>query len=274
MNLQELFHTIEQETGAVVNISVIDPNFLRIRSLQLSRKDFYHHGPYCEFAKIHGNQTNCSTNKLKSYRIAEAEELFYGICPFGVWDLAKPIFFDGELRAIVYLGSFTDGTPLAPVNGVNYTGKTLPAISEEKIALLIHYAEFLGDFICLVYRKWFADGNRFKSKLGRQSYRSVITQFLEAHYQRPCQLSQLAERMSLTVNHTGGIVKKVFEKSFNQLLVEQRVEQAKVMLRAKASSVSSIAYDCGFSDSNYFSTVFKKNTGFSPREYRKSINNN
>ena len=32
-----------------------------------------------------------------------------------------------------------------------------------------------------------------------------------------------------------------------------------------------IAYECGFSDPHYFSYIFKKNTGLTPREYKSSI---
>jgi two-component system response regulator YesN len=32
-----------------------------------------------------------------------------------------------------------------------------------------------------------------------------------------------------------------------------------------------IAYECGFSDPHYFSYIFKKNTGLSPREYKLSV---
>lgn len=52
-----------------------------------------------------------------------------------------------------------------------------------------------------------------------------------------------------------------------------RIEAAKKMIREDktASSFRQIAERCGFSDPYYFSNVFKKQTGKSPREYKKSV---
>ena len=59
-------------------------------------------------------------------------------------------------------------------------------------------------------------------------------------------------------------------KTPQQYMTDMRIVQAKQLLRdEKLFSVSSVANNCGFSDSLYFSTCFKKHTGLSPFEYRK-----
>lgn len=58
-----------------------------------------------------------------------------------------------------------------------------------------------------------------------------------------------------------------------EYLTALRVNRAKKLLRATPyQSIDSIAAGCGFSDGFYFSRVFKKHSGVSPREYRKKYN--
>ncbi|MCD0462455.1 helix-turn-helix domain-containing protein [Roseiconus lacunae] len=52
-------------------------------------------------------------------------------------------------------------------------------------------------------------------------------------------------------------------------LIGLRIEEASRLLRSTDRSVTDIAFDVGFSDSNYFSRRFRKTQGQSPREYRK-----
>ena len=52
-------------------------------------------------------------------------------------------------------------------------------------------------------------------------------------------------------------------------LIDVRLEEASRLLRSTDRRITEIAYDVGFSDSNYFSRRFRKAHGQSPREYRK-----
>ena len=47
-----------------------------------------------------------------------------------------------------------------------------------------------------------------------------------------------------------------------------RIEAAKHLLTEGNSRMSDIAFDVGYQDSHYFSYLFKKHVGVSPREYR------
>ncbi len=67
-------------------------------------------------------------------------------------------------------------------------------------------------------------------------------------------------------------VQNVFEKlstTASGFILEQRLRQAAERLRTERgkSSITQIAYDCGFSDSAYFSRCFQKTFGVSPRNY-------
>ncbi len=61
------------------------------------------------------------------------------------------------------------------------------------------------------------------------------------------------------------------ETGFNpvEYLTRRRITQAKRLLRTSDRSVTEIAYDLGFSTSQYFATVFRKMVGITPREYRR-----
>ena len=58
-------------------------------------------------------------------------------------------------------------------------------------------------------------------------------------------------------------------QTINHLITQTRMQQAKNLLRNTDKSISEIAEDVGISNYNYFSRIFKKRFGISPREYRK-----
>jgi AraC-like DNA-binding protein len=51
-------------------------------------------------------------------------------------------------------------------------------------------------------------------------------------------------------------------------LLQVRIRKASEMLRGTNKSISAIAMECGFDDSNYFTRQFRRAIGMSPREYR------
>ena len=71
------------------------------------------------------------------------------------------------------------------------------------------------------------------------------------------------------------VFKKETGKTPLQYLTDIRIIRTKQLLAdKKLFSIISIAENCGFSDSLYFSTCFKKHVGCSPSEYRKRITQN
>ena len=93
--------------------------------------------------------------------------------------------------------------------------------------------------------------------------------YIEKNYasQDTC-LTTVAEEVHLSPNHFSTIFSQECGITFIEFLTNVRVEAAKKLLKETDMKGSDIAYECGFGDPHYFSFIFKKATGISPREYR------
>jgi len=57
--------------------------------------------------------------------------------------------------------------------------------------------------------------------------------------------------------------------TFNDLLNGMRVDRARRLLRRSSKPLSIIALECGFADQSYFTKVFRRHAGMTPRRYRR-----
>jgi len=95
--------------------------------------------------------------------------------------------------------------------------------------------------------------------------------FIEENYADPnTTLTTVAEAVALSPNHFSTIFSQECKTTFIEYLTNVRMENAKRLMRETDMKGYDIAYECGFSDPHYFSYIFKKNTGLSPREYKLS----
>lgn len=64
----------------------------------------------------------------------------------------------------------------------------------------------------------------------------------------------------------------VFKKETGFSIIEYfnklKIEEAKKLIVERADSLTEIALKLGFEDYNYFSRLFKKHTGYSPKQYQ------
>lgn len=91
---------------------------------------------------------------------------------------------------------------------------------------------------------------------------------LEKHFSDPkITIEQIAKElnMSRTLLHLN--LKRLMNKSANELLNEYRLKKAVIML-GNNMPVNEISYYCGYSDPNYFSRIFKKHYGVTPLQFK------
>jgi two-component system, response regulator YesN len=84
-------------------------------------------------------------------------------------------------------------------------------------------------------------------------------------------LNEIAAQVNLSASHFSAVFSQETGQTFKEYLTEIRINKAKELLRMTALRSAEIAYQVGYNDPHYFSTVFKKNTGLSPIEFRSQI---
>lgn len=78
------------------------------------------------------------------------------------------------------------------------------------------------------------------------------------------------ERMFMSPDYLGKLFKKEMGERFSTYITKRRMEQAIQLIdQEKDVKIFEVAEKLGFTDSQYFSQVFKKQTGFTPSEYKK-----
>lgn len=82
-------------------------------------------------------------------------------------------------------------------------------------------------------------------------------------------LDQASSLCHVTRSHFSRKFKQYFGISFSSYLEKRKIEKAKSLLINTSASMTDIAHQCGFNDSSYFSSTFKKHTQLKPLEMRK-----
>ena len=95
-------------------------------------------------------------------------------------------------------------------------------------------------------------------------------QFLQNNYHRQITLNEVSGLVGLSPNYFSSIFKKELGTSFLEYLNRYRIEKSMKLLQNTSMKSYEIAYACGFSDEGYYGKTFKKFTGKTPNEYKKS----
>lgn len=123
-------------------------------------------------------------------------------------------------------------------------------------------------------------GSRAKeTQEGREEYENVrmslareaIMQYIQENYMYDISMQDLAHTMNYSEAYFCKLFKQCFGRNFTSYLTEYRVEEAKKLLAQESANIKEIGKAVGYSDSNYFTKVFRRIAGVSPTEYRTEI---
>lgn len=95
-----------------------------------------------------------------------------------------------------------------------------------------------------------------------------IKQFVQENYSQNITNRVLADRLGYSPNYLGQVFKAETGMTINEYINKTRIKKAKELIKQTHLMVYEIADRVGFNDHHYFSSVFKRFVGVSPREYR------
>ena len=116
---------------------------------------------------------------------------------------------------------------------------------------------------------------RFRNQHVQGRYADVILRakkYIDGNYANPdiC-LHSTAAAVNFSPNHFSAVFSQECGITVIEYLTNVRIEAAKKLLRNSGMKSADIAYEVGFNDPHYFSFIFKKVTGVSPRDWRNGI---
>lgn len=206
------------------------------------------------------------------------------LCHAGLVDIAIPIFMDGQHLATISCGQLLPSSRgergfrkiLRRLRGLTISEKALreaynrvPYLETEKIdaaiKLLTFFVEYLGRM-----------GLTLKAMANRLERAEIVfaRQYIEDHFRDRLSVGEAAKKTGLSQSHFATVFRRTVGQTFVEYLQRRRVEEAKMLLTNTRKIITEICFQCGFTNLTHFNRVFRRWTGFSPRQYRQRTSSN
>ena len=135
--------------------------------------------------------------------------------------------------------------------------------------------EYTDEFIRCFLTTFLIELSRASSKINHQPstspFAEKIINYIKLNFASDLSLQQLADKFSISKNYLSKLFKTETGIGINDYINLIRIKNAEHILMSTNNTVLEVAMTCGFHDSNYFSTVFKKINGLSPLQYKKAL---
>lgn len=95
--------------------------------------------------------------------------------------------------------------------------------------------------------------------------------FMECNYTTAISIEELSAESNFSVRQFSRIFRDTYKMTPGHYILTLRIQHACSLLKNTTLSVSEIAFQSGFNDSNYFSRQFHKMFNVTPRDYRSQF---
>ncbi|MEI8386892.1 MAG: AraC family transcriptional regulator [Verrucomicrobiota bacterium] len=164
-----------------------------------------------------------------------------------------------ELVVVMSRAAVESGADPSEVLGCNFESATaLAGLSDE---------EEVSTWLCGMLER-VMDAIRDHKQFPNAVLLGRAVAFMEENLGEPLDRDSVARAAGLSGSHFSHLIRERTGRTFTDLMAQYRVDRAKTMLRRTGKSIVQIAMECGFEDQSYFSRVFKRYTGTTPRSYR------
>ena len=92
--------------------------------------------------------------------------------------------------------------------------------------------------------------------------------YMEAHFNEKIELKDIADSLKMNPCYLATLFKKEKGETLGSYLLNMRIKTAEALLSGTDYTYSQIALSLAFCSQSHFTSVFKKETGYTPKEYR------
>ncbi len=269
--LQRLIINLHTLTGIWANIFDGSGRDIQIRTA---------HSPFCQ--RIHATAEgkarcrDCDVRAVRECRAAGNTGIYPYHCHAGLREYLLPILEGGVPIAYLVFGQLLEESSRiqqwertkslldwydGDMEQLRREFFRLRQCSEEEITAFAEVLEALASYIQL------------EGIIRSAEYTDVqkLEIYLDQHYMEPISLQRISADLHMGTTKLCALAKKFSNgKTMTQLISLRRINAAKKLLISSNCPISDVAGAVGFSDYNYFTRVFKANTGMSPRAFRKN----
>ena len=240
-----------------------------------------HTNPYCLYMKTNAELwQQCTAKQGKVLEKCKGGS-FVGVCHAGVEEFVYPINCKDEVVGFISVSGYQASEELAKsyVKRISdkycFDLKKTFEIYEKSLSAELLEKSFvdtimmpLSNMLELAYLKQ-PEINRPQNS-NEQTYHKIL-HYININHSNKITVSNLCNIFHFSPSYISHLFKKTNGKSINEYINQLRINDAKSLLTSSKLNIEEIAMAIGFSNSNYFSNVFKVATGLSPLNYRKSI---
>lgn len=250
---------------------------------------------YSEFCKVFRKNSTlslfcekCDLKALNKVLLSRTPYIYK--CHSGLIDVIIPILYEGEIIGAFLIGQFllenNQEFELEKILKENIGKnidlkllqekyKELTVISLEKLESIIRIVTYSTYYIadCIKNKKWLEMKNtvsKVKIELSNSKIAPII-KYINEHINENVSLSLGANLCNMSQSQFSRTFKKETGKTFKEYVLLKKIEQAKFYIKTTDKSFGEISDFLGFEDSSYFTKLFKKYEGITPKEYKKFI---
>lgn len=99
----------------------------------------------------------------------------------------------------------------------------------------------------------------------------TMLSYIQQNYMHPISLEEIARSAAISSRECTRCFKHTIQKTPFEYLADYRIQAAEKELKNPQKTITEIALSCGFSNSAYFSKIFRERKGMTPGTYRKSL---
>ena len=115
---------------------------------------------------------------------------------------------------------------------------------------------------------------KLRDRASSSQYGGLLKQavdYIDNHFtEATLSLNQVARKINISSNYLSAVFSQEMGATFTEYVTSKRMEKARELLRSTDKRSGEIAFAVGYRDPHYFSSIFKKTQGCTPRDYRSS----